>query len=242
MVVTDPLFQPCGHHKAYMDFGVRYPITAVIEGVNRPLSYSGAPLLSDWWYWTDKIAECQQLLTTVNGQYSSVQLSRLYRVRKRRFRQAINTYIRHFVELCHTHGVNEIIAGDLNGIRDSTSGWGTKSRAMVNNFWSHKYIADRLTWTAENYGIKVRFINERGSSSRCPWCNSRKIVRWGRLFKCCSCKREAHRDVVGSLNIGLVHGSTWFREGGSNGVMAHPEVVTSSSTWRAREPEGIFAL
>jgi putative transposase len=172
LVVTDPLFQPCGQKQAYVDFGVRYPLTAVIEGVSRPIAYSGAPLLSDWWYWTHKIAECQHCLTTVNGKYTSAQLSRLYRMRRRRFRQAINSYIRHFVEFCHKNGVNEIVAGDLNGIRNSTQGWGTKSCALVNNFWIHNYIADRLTWTAENYGIKVRFINERGTSSRCPWCHS----------------------------------------------------------------------
>ena len=226
MVVTEPLFQPCGRNKAFVDFGVRYPITAVIEGVNRPLAYSGAPLLSDWWYWNNKIAECQKILKVVNGRHNSAQLSRLYRIRRRRFRQQINSYINHFVDFCHKNGVDTFIAGDLNGIRDSTQGWNKKSSAMVNNFWSHKYIADRLKWTAENYGIKVIFIDERGSSSSCPWCNSRKIVRRGRLFKCRDCKREAHRDVVGSLNIGLVHGTKKFREGDSNGVMAHPEVIS----------------
>ncbi|MFX1519952.1 MAG: hypothetical protein ACFFCD_08525 [Promethearchaeota archaeon] len=49
------------------------------------------------------------------------------------------------------------------------------------------------------------------------------------MFKCRDCKREAHRDVVGSLNIGFVHGTKRFREGDSNRMMAHPEVIYTSS-------------
>lgn len=236
IVVTEPLLQPCGHNQAFVDFGVRYPLTTVIEGVKRPIAYSGAPLLSDWWYWNTQLAECQQQLKVVNGKHNSERLSRLYRIRQRRFRQDINSYIKHFVELCHKNGVNTIIAGDLTDIRNSTQSWNKKSSAMVNNFWSHKYIADRLMWTAENYGIKVLFIDERGSSSRCPWCTSRKVVRRGRLFKCRNCKREAHRDVVGSLNIGLVHGTKQFREGDSNRVMAHPEVIYASKITSKKSP------
>ncbi|MFX1520300.1 MAG: RNA-guided endonuclease TnpB family protein [Promethearchaeota archaeon] len=235
IVVTEPLLQPCGRNQAFVDFGVRYPLTAVIEGVNRPIAYSGAPLLSDWWYWTTKIAECQQKLKLVNDRNSSAHLSRLYRIRRRRFRQAINSYLHNFVKFCHKNGVATIIAGDLTGIRDSTQGWNTKSSAMVNNFWNHRYLADRLTWTAENYDITVIFIDERGSSSRCPWCSSGKVIRRGRLFKCRDCRREAHRDAVGSLNIGLVHGSKQFREGDSNRVMAHPEVIFASSKLTSKE-------
>ncbi|MFX1520809.1 MAG: RNA-guided endonuclease TnpB family protein [Promethearchaeota archaeon] len=229
IVVTEPLLQPCGRNRAFVDFGVLYPLTAIIEGVNRPIAYSGAPLLSDWWYLTNKIAEYQHLLKVVNGKHSSARLSRLYRIRRRRFRQEINSYVSHFVKFCHTNGVDTIIAGELTGIRANTQGWNTKSSAMVNNFWSHKYLADRLIWTAENYGIKVLLIDERGSSSHCPWCNSQNVIRRGRLFKCLDCRREAHRDVVGSLNIGLVHGSKQFREGDSNRVMAHPEVIFAFS-------------
>ena len=104
---------------------------------------------------------------------------------------------------------------------------------MVNNFWNHKYLTDRLRWTAENYGIKLELISERGTSSRCPWCGSKEIVRRGRLFKCKNCGMEAHRDVVGALNISLVHQGG----GGVNRVMARPEDVP-----RTAHPQRITCL
>ncbi len=39
------------------------------------------------------------------------------------------------------------------------------------------------------------------------------------LFKCLSCGIEAHRDVVGVLNIARLHGD------GFNGVLAHPSLL-----------------
>ena len=38
-------------------------------------------------------------------------------------------------------------------------------------------------------------------------------------FKCLSCGIEAHRDVVGVLNIARLHGD------GFNGVLAHPSLL-----------------
>ena len=57
------------------------------------------------------------------------------------------------------------------GAPDFISGWnpvhcgrqrdlGRQGNAMVHNYWSHKHVADRLNWTAEEYGIKVRTVSE----------------------------------------------------------------------------------
>ncbi|MDF2958124.1 MAG: Transposase [Candidatus Alkanophagales archaeon MCA70_species_1] len=54
--------------------------------------------------------------------------------------------------------------------------------------------------------VRVRREDERGSSSECPRCGSKRIVKRGRLFKCVDCKLEAHRDAVGSVNMGLAQG------------------------------------
>jgi len=77
---------------------------------------------------------------------------------------------------------------------------------MIHNFWSVGYIYKRMREKAEEYGIVVRRVDERGSSSECPLCHSRRVVKRGRLFKCLNCGLEAHRDAVGGVNIGLAQG------------------------------------
>jgi putative transposase len=227
-VETRPILLPTGGKRAYVDIGVKYPICGLIEGDTSAIAYSGASPLSDWWYHNRRIAGEKGRLETVNKRKTSKELRRLYRRRRLRFRQAVNEVVRDFVERCYFAGVSEIVAGDLTGIRENGGRWNSKSNEMVHNFWSHRYLTDRLRWTAENFGIKVRLDDEHGSSSRCPWCGSEEYVRRGRLFKCKYCGIEAHRDVVGALNIGLVHS----RGGGVNRVMAHPVVVPAGRARR----------
>jgi len=239
-VETQDISQILGQGQSYVDFGIKYPVTAVIEGQPRPIAYDGAPLLADWWYWNHRIAKCQRDLDRCNGKHTSARLKRLYRKRQKRFRQAINRYIADFVERCQEAKVGEIIAGDLTGIRD-TGSKGRKTNTMINNFWSHAYMAERLKCTAENAGIVVKLKDERGTSSRCPWCGSEDVVKRGRLFKCRGCKIEAHRDAVGSINIGLVHGRL-SREGDTNRVMTHPEIVSELCSFHTNNLEGTPAL
>ena len=101
-----------------------------------------------------------------------------------------------------------------------------KSNAMIHNFWSVGYQYKRLREKAEEYGIKVRRENERGSSSRCPRCYSTQIIRRGRLFKSSDCRLEAHRDAVGSVNIGLAHGIKKFHASAINGAVTRPSLLT----------------
>jgi len=237
-IVTEPMHQPSGHRKAFVDFGVKYPITAVIEGVGTPVAYSGASMLSDWWYRNHQIAGHMSELKKVNGRKKSKQLNRLYCIRKRRFRQAVCELVRDFVERCHEVGVDEIVAGDLTGICGNGS-MGRKTNSMVNNFWSHKYVTDRLRWTAENFGIKLTLVDERGTSSVCPRCGSGDKTRRGRLYKCKSCGLEAHRDVVGAVNIGAANP---MGSGHTNWTMARPEVVNDFNSFHTSDLEGIPAL
>jgi len=44
---------------------------------------------------------------------------------------------------------------------------------IVNNFWSHHYITNRIKNTAENYGIRLTLIDERNMSSICPICGAK---------------------------------------------------------------------
>jgi putative transposase len=227
-VEVDPRHQPSGHKTTYVDLGVIYPVTAYIEGGDQCIAYNGRPLLSRWWLYNKQIEKVQSKLKEENDRYSSERLDRLFRKRKRVFKDEIRKIIHDFVERCYQAGVDTIVAGDLNGIRDNVD-YNNKSNSMIHNYWSHKYIIDRLRWTAENYGMELKLIDERGTSSRCPRCGSEDKIRRGRLFKCKNCGLEAHRDVIGTINISFVYQGRTNEptdRGSINRMMAHPKVVS----------------
>lgn len=205
--------------KAFVDLGVVNIITAWIEGERRAIAFSGKQLLSDWWYWTKKISEYQSIAMKVNGKKTTKRIIKLYRKRQLRFRHCINTIIHRFVEVCFEKKVGEIIVGNVKGIRKNNDN-GRKINAMVHNFWSFRYIVERLKTTAENFGVIVKFVEEYKTSSVCPRCASENARKHRRLFKCLDCGLEAHRDVVGVINIARLS-----QTGGFNGVLAHPSVV-----------------
>jgi putative transposase len=142
----------------------------------------------------------QQRLSVVNGRKKSKQLSELYRIRKTRFRHAVAAFVRQLVIHLYRQGVSTIVIGELTGIR-TNSNHSRQGNAMVHNYWSHKHVADRVGWTAEEYGIKIETVSEAYTSQTCPRCHSRHSLRVLCGFRCLDCGLEAHRDAVGVLNI-----------------------------------------
>ncbi|MHC1610860.1 MAG: RNA-guided endonuclease InsQ/TnpB family protein [Candidatus Methanospirareceae archaeon] len=219
--VEQPLHQPIGNKVAYVDLGVKCPIVVNVEG--ETWGYRANSMLADWWYLTKEIARTQEELDKI-GRKSSKRMRQLYRKRKRHFRDRINKIVADFVRRCWELGVAEIVCGDLREIRDNAK-FSRKSNSLIHNFWSIGYQYRRLREKAEEYGIRVRREDERGSSSECPRCRSRRIVKRGRLFKCVDCKLEAHRDAVGSVNIGLAQGEA-LSAGVVNGAVTRPLLLS----------------
>jgi len=189
--------------RAFVDLGVINIITAWVEDEIQPIAFSGRPLLADWYYWSNKISYYQSIAKKVNGKDTTRRIKRLYRKRKRRFRDRINKIVKKFIDICVSKNVSEIVCGDLRGIRESCGkGSGSKKRnKIVNNFWSYHYIIDRIKTTAENNGIKVRLIDESNTSSYCPICGIRGSRIYRGLFYCKKCGKKMNADVVGALNI-----------------------------------------
>jgi len=197
--VEQPPHQPTGDKTAYIDLGV---ILASVEW--ETWGYKANSILADWWYLTNRIAKLQKELEQA-AKKTSKRLRKMYRKRKRRFRDKINKIVADFVRRCWERGVAEMVCGDLRGIRKEAK-FSKKSNSMIHNFWSVGYLYKRLREKAEEYGIITRRRDERGTSSECPRCHSKRIVKRGRLFKCVDCGLEAHRDAVGGVNIGLAQG------------------------------------
>ena len=211
----------------YIDIGVVNLATIWYEGLKQPITFSGRALLADWWYWNRQIASEQSRLARINKAKTSKRLRKLYRIRQRRFRHAVNAMIKQIVEDAHQLGISKIVLGKLKGIRGN--GHNGKANAMINNFWSFNYIVRRFKEKAEEYGIKMEEKSEYKTSSRCPFCHSEDIKTNGRLFKCLNCGLEANRDAVGVLNIGRLYG------GSINGVVAHPLLLRwSGMKWEPK--------
>jgi len=224
-VEVAPPHQPTGTKKAYVDLGVKVPIMATIEATNHQVwGYRANSMLADWWYWNHKLATHASLLKTINDKNASKELRRLYRKRKRRFRDKSNKVVNDFIVHCWSQVVSEIVLGELTNIRASAN-FSKKSNSMIHLFWSHRYLVTRIKGKAEEYGITVREIDERGSSSVCPRCNSKRVVRKGRLFRCVQCNLEAHRDAVGCVNIGLAQGEP-LSAGVVNRAVIRPTLLT----------------
>ena len=229
-VRVKPLFKPRGSKTCYIDLGVINLLTIWLEGWRQPIAYSGRTLLADWWYWVDRMADCQSRLETINSKRNSKQLSRFYRTRQRRFRQAINTMTRRMVRDLYDLDVSKIVIGNLTGIRDGNDK-GKKSNTIIHNFWSFKYIIQRLRYTAQEYGIGVKEVNEYKTSSRCIRCGSENVERKGRLFKCLECGLGANRDAIGVLNRANLYGGTAIR------VVTHPNLLKwDRMKWQANRP------
>ncbi|MEM3602696.1 MAG: transposase, partial [Candidatus Bathyarchaeia archaeon] len=203
-----------GSKPLYIDLGVINLATLWFNGLKQAIAYSGRAVLADWWYWTKRIAKEQSRLAKVNRAKTSRRLRRLYALRRRRFRHAVNAMIKAIVKDAYALGISKIVLGKLKGIRGNSHN--CKANSMINNFWSFNYVVGRFKEKAEEHGIEVKEESERETSSVCPICRSRNTASKGRLFKCLSCRLEAHRDAVGVLNIARLYG------GEVNGVVAHP--------------------
>jgi len=229
--------------RAYIDLGVVNILTGWIEGEKEPILFSGRELLADWWYWTKKIAKYQSMAKKINGRDTTQRIQRMFRKRQERFRHGINTIVSRFVKLCYEKGVGEIVIGDISHIRDKVD-YNSKANSMIHNFWSFRYIIDRIKTTAENYGIRVRMISEEYTSSYCPFCGTKGVRRHRGLFYCPQCNQIMNADVVGVLNIAKKDGAiipnpSWRDR--DNGVLAHP-VLLHSGEAQTSHPEGISSL
>jgi putative transposase len=194
------------HHstlkRASIDLGICNLTTCVIEGNDKAYVYSGRALLSDWRYWTKRIASCESTLKKTNGYNSSKRLSRLYRTRRRRLNYAVKAMLRDLYERLEAHGVADLIVGDLKHIRDNAN-HGRVGNQKLHNFWPFAQIRERIRELGEEYGIRVRFKSERGTSKHCSLCGEKhKNGRKHRgLYHCKTHNILMNADVNGAYNI-----------------------------------------
>jgi IS605 OrfB family transposase len=127
--------------------------------------------------------------------------ARLRRVEARhrhRIHQAQHRAAKQVVAFAVQQGVGTLLVGDPNGITKQDAGRVQNLRLRQ---WRRTHLVQALRDKAEQAGIMVQLVDERGTSSTCPACQRRVAKPSGRQFFCPFCRFERHRDLVGAHNI-----------------------------------------
>lgn len=109
---------------------------------------------------------------------------------------------RKIVTFCVAHRVGMLYIGDPDGVRRRIAGRHHNQRMGQ---WEYGKDTDYLTYKCKQARIESFTGSERGTSSQCPVCGSRKKPK-GRTWICNNpaCTFVGHRDVVGSANMHLI--------------------------------------
>ena len=100
--------------------------------------------------------------------------------------------------------VTKVALGNPKGIEQENFGRVANKR---NNDWSQAQARHAFSYDLEVAGIPSEGVDERGSSSHCPYCGFAASKK-GRWLKCKNpdCKGVHHRDLAGGQNISVIGG------------------------------------
>jgi putative transposase len=216
---------------AGIDLGIRTLASVSVEDEPIAVHYSGREVLKDYDYFGRQIAKHQRELAH-RGKKTSRRLSRLYQRRRTRLEHAWEAIAADMVKRLKRQRVGVVYIGHPKHIRrdrDSCGLW----NGRIHNFWGFKRSIVILKKHLLRARIQVFVVGERGTSSRCPRCRRRNVVRSPRTWLRCrepDCGLVIHSDQAGSRN--MIHdqrpGTSW------DGLEASPRTETLSwqrHTW-----------
>jgi len=186
--------QPRGNLTAGIDVGINNLMAIYVENGLTKL-VNGRPLKAISHYWRGKVAEYQSTLDKY-GLETSKRLRQMYTKWRRQVRHYIDARVREAVEWLYNVGVSKVKVGYPKGI--------TQENGNFNNVhvWSYGYLLRRVREVAEEYGISVIYVDEAGTSSRCPLHGDGCGVRIYRgLFKCTQLNEIFNADIAAARNI-----------------------------------------
>jgi transposase len=142
----------------------------------------------------------RELSHRAKGGRSSERLKRLYARRMDRLVHAWEALAARIAVLKRLR-VGKVFIGWPKGILRETL-YSAKWNGRVQGFWSFDKGIRILQKHLERAGISVERSPERGTSSVCPRCNCRDVVRRPRhVLTCRACGLKIHADQAGSRNI-----------------------------------------
>ena len=186
--------QPKGNLTAGIDVGVNNLLAVYVEnGLTRLVS--GRPLKAISHYWRGRIAEYQSMLNKY-GLETSKRLRRMYKKWREQIKHYINARVREVIEWLYDIGVSKVKVGYPKGI--------AQENGNFNNIhvWTYGYLLRRIREVAEEYGIRVIYVDEKGTSTRCPLHGDGCGIRVYRgLFRCTRLNKIYNADIAAAYNI-----------------------------------------
>ncbi|WP_345472833.1 transposase [Actinoallomurus oryzae] len=117
---------------------------------------------------------------------------------RRRVRQAQHEAARQVITWATARRIGTLVVGDPRGVLALTAGRRHNQRVQA---WRIGHLLKCLRDKAEQAGIGLVLVDERGTSSTCPTCRRRVPKPKNRNFTCTWCGFSGHRDLVGGANI-----------------------------------------
>jgi putative transposase len=193
-----------GGLKAGIDLGRERLIAFVTEPVNGggegvALLYRGGPLKSDYFYFEQKIANVDRMLSDpkleeTDRSVLKEERRRFYDKRKRRRDQVFANSAAHLARMCLELGVSAVFIGGLRGLAQDKPSKGNS------NMWSYRKQKLRLATTLENHGIAAFEIPEDNTSKTCAR-HGCEVIRKPRGLVWCPYGHVMHADLNAAMNI-----------------------------------------
>jgi putative transposase len=102
------------------------------------------------------------------------------------------------VEIAAQRKAGTIVVGDVRDVADGVDCGKVQNGRMSR--WDHGKIRQYIEYKGEAEGIAVKLRDEAYTTQTCPNCSHCHKPK-GRKYRCPACGFQAHRDVVGQINI-----------------------------------------
>jgi putative transposase len=89
---------------------------------------------------------------------------------------------------------------DIRKLYRKGNGQGSNYRARLNS-WAFREFQRQIEYKATKEGLKVIYVNARGTSARCSKCDGEMSVEENRMLRCLSCGLRIDRDKNAAINI-----------------------------------------
>ena len=186
--------RPRGDLTAGIDVGINNLMAIYVENGLTKL-VSGRPLKAISHYWRGRIAEYQSMLNKY-GLKTSKKLRQMYTKWRRQVRHYIDARVRKAIEWLYNAGVSKIKVGYPRYIAQRNGDFNNV------HIWSYGYLLRRIAEVAEEYGISIVYVDERGTSTKCPIHGDGCGVRVYRgLFRCTQLNEIFNADIAAAYNI-----------------------------------------
>jgi len=117
---------------------------------------------------------------------------------RRRVRQAQHEAAKTVIGWAVARRIGTLAVGDPRGVLNLAAGRRHNRRTRA---WRVGHLIGVLRDKAQQVGITLVLVDERGTSSTCPACRTRVPKPAGRVFSCPRCRLTGHRDLIAAASI-----------------------------------------